>query len=280
MDENLKIKSRKSVPDWLKRILERQEDDPAKSVELQASGGGASIRDPKLTMLLICAHQIRSPLASIQTALNAMRLGYVPGVSGKALEMIGGLERKAEQLLNFVNDLLNFARLKSAEIEKEKEMVDLRKLLLPILEEFNQRAEKKHLNFNVEIEDELPLVFGHPDGLRHLFYNLLDNAFQYTPEGGEVRFGLCTNEIRDGICGEVSDTGIGIPAESLPYIFDEFYRAPNVKKRGIEGSGLGLNIVRWVIQSHQGEIKVKSEEGKGTSFYFAFPLNSAQVKKP
>jgi len=236
-------------------------------------------KDPKLSMILVCAHQIRSPLASIQTALNAIHQGYVPGVSGKAMEMIGSLEKKAEQLLNFVNDLLNFGRLKSIEIEKEKEILSMENILSPILEEFRERAEKRHLQFKVEIAKPLPLVFGHSDGLRHLFYNLLDNAFQYTPEGGEVKFFLGLDPTGKAICGEISDTGIGIPSECLPYIFDEFYRAPNVKKRGIEGSGLGLNIVQWVIQSHQGEIKVRSEEGKGSSFWFAFPLGKVMARK-
>jgi signal transduction histidine kinase len=135
------------------------------------------------------------------------------------------------------------------------------------------------LQLYVHIEKPLPRIFGHSDGLRHLFYNLLDNAFQYTGEGGEVKFQLGADPSGQRIQGEVSDTGIGIPSECLPYIFDEFYRAPNVKKRGIEGSGLGLNIVQWVIHAHQGEIKVKSEEGRGTSFYFALPVGGPQGKK-
>lgn len=281
MDDNLKTRIRKPTPEWLKRIWKAGKEDPnpiRESKPDESLAKGLEARDPKLSMLLMCAHQIRSPLASIQTVLNAMRLGYVPGISGKAMEMIGGLERKAEQLLLFVNDLLNFGRLKSIDIEKEKELVDLEKLLAPILEEFSQRAEKKHLEFQTELEKPLPNVFGHADGLRHLFYNLLDNAFQYTPEGGEVRLRVGADQVGKAVWGEVSDSGIGIPAESLPYIFDEFYRAPNVKKRGTEGSGLGLNIVQWVIQAHQGEITVKSEEGKGTSFWFAFPLGNAQRK--
>jgi len=274
LDESVKKKSGTPRPEWLKRIWKAREGAEPDPVGIKAQDHPPNFepKDPKLSMILMCAHQIRSPLASIQTALNAMRLGYVPGVSGKAVEMIAGLERKSEQLLNFVNDLLNFGRLKSIDIEKEKEVVELEKLLAPILEEFEQRAEQKRIQFQVELIKPLPSVFGHADGLRHLLYNLLDNAFQYTPEGGEISLKLGADPEERSVQGEISDTGMGIPAECLPYIFDEFYRAPNVKKRGIEGSGLGLNIVQWVIQAHQGEIKVKSEEGRGTSFWFAFPL--------
>ena len=281
LDESIKNKADDRGPEWMNKLWKAREGDSAEPAENTPAESlmQAVPRDPKLSMLLMCAHQIRSPLASIQTALNAMRLGYVPGVSGKALEMIASLERKSEQLLNFINDLLNFGRLKSIEIDKEKEWVDLEELVSPILEDFFQRAEKKHLQLYVHIEKPLPRIFGHSDGLRHLFYNLLDNAFQYTGEGGEVKFQLGADPSGQRIQGEVSDTGIGIPSECLPYIFDEFYRAPNVKKRGIEGSGLGLNIVQWVIHAHQGEIKVKSEEGRGTSFYFALPVGGPQGKK-
>jgi two-component system phosphate regulon sensor histidine kinase PhoR len=154
-------------------------------------------------------------------------------------------------------------------LEGEKTTVNLGEILAKVTELMQPRAEEKAIAYRIEIAEEPLLLTGFEDGLERVVMNLVSNAVKYTPEGGQVTVRAWTEE--DQLRLEVSDTGIGIPAEALPRIFTEFYRAKNARAMEVEGTGLGLVIAKDVVEQHGGEITVRSEVGQGSTFCVSLP---------
>jgi signal transduction histidine kinase len=148
--------------------------------------------------------------------------------------------------------------------------VDINPLVSEILEEFQPQAVVKGQKILLEEGKDLPKVQGDPLQLKQALRNLVGNAIKYTPIGGSINISLETGG--DSVVVRVKDTGYGIPAEDLPFIFDRFYRVRNEDVKDIEGNGLGLAIVKSIIEQHGGQISVKSEPGKGSCFTFTLLL--------
>ncbi|WP_018465598.1 sensor histidine kinase [Calidithermus timidus] len=211
------------------------------------------------------SHELRAPLAAIQGNLELLRrYPHMPDAEReKTLQMA---EREVVRLSRLVNDLLTLAR-NDAGLPLRESLVDLKAVAQEALTEARyllkgQRLEAQSL--------EEGWVLGERDHLKQLVLILLDNAIKYTPEGGVVRLALQVQP--KWICLTVSDTGIGIPAEDLPHIFERFYRADPARSRNKGGSGLGLSIARWIIEQHRGEVQVDSQAGKGTTVVVRLPL--------
>ncbi len=172
-------------------------------------------------------------------------------------------------MLALVNDLLDLAAGKMEQLQGEKKEVVLNETITKVTELMQTSAEEKGLEFKVEIAEEPLVLVGIEDGLERVFMNLLSNAVKYTPPSGSVAVRAWSEN--DQIKVEVSDTGIGIPEEALPRIFDEFYRAKNAKAMEMEGTGLGLAIAKDVVEQHGGQISVESVVGEGSTFYVTLP---------
>jgi two-component system phosphate regulon sensor histidine kinase PhoR len=172
-------------------------------------------------------------------------------------------------LLALVKDLLELAAGKMEQFQGEKKEVVLNETITKVTELMQTSAEEKGLEFKVEIAEEPLVLVGIEDGLERVFMNLVSNAVKYTPACGSVSMKAWSEN--DQIKVEVSDTGIGIPEEALPRIFNEFYRAKNAKAMEMEGTGLGLAIAKDVVEQHGGQISVESVEGEGSTFYVTLP---------
>jgi signal transduction histidine kinase len=155
------------------------------------------------------------------------------------------------------------------QLKGEKKEVALNETIAKVAELVQTGAEEKGLKFKVEIAEEPLVLVGIEDGLERVFMNLVSNAIKYTPAGGSVAVKAWGEN--DQIKVKVSDTGIGIPEEALPRIFDEFYRAKNAKAMEMEGTGLGLAIAKDVVEQHGGQISVESAVGEGSTFYVTLP---------
>ncbi len=131
-------------------------------------------------------------------------------------------------------------------------------------------AAEKNLTLEQKLPTTLPAVYGNAEAIYELFSNLVTNAVKYTLVGGRVE--LSASNAGNEVLVKVQDNGVGIPAEAVPHIFEEFYRADNVKAEAVEGTGLGLSIVRQILNTHSGRIWVESEQGKGTTFSFTLPV--------
>lgn len=223
----------------------------------------------KSDFVQMVTHELRSPLSAVQSMLRVLEQGYVGPITSKQQNLIERSQRRVSFLLTLVKDLLELAAGKVEQLKGEKKEVVLNETITKVTELMQTSAEEKGLEFRVEIAEESLVLIGIEDGLERVFMNLVSNAVKYTPAGGSVAVRAWSENGQIKV--EVSDTGIGIPEEALPYIFNEFYRAKNAKAMEMEGTGLGLAIAKDVVEQHGGQISVKSAVGEGSTFYVTLP---------
>jgi heavy metal sensor kinase len=208
------------------------------------------------------SHELRTPLTSVRGNLDLMRrFGEYDE------ESMIVIQDEMERMSRLLGDLLLLARADTGGLPLRREPVELDNVLFEVYRQIS-RIEK---TVTVELTAvDQAMILGDEDRLKQLLLNLVDNAIKYTQPGGMVRLSLA----QDGGWAQlvVSDTGIGIPAEDLPHIFERFYRVDKARSRAQGGSGLGLAIAKWVVQAHGGAIKVDSAVGMGTTFTVTLPI--------
>ncbi len=212
------------------------------------------------------AHEVRTPLTTMSLLTKALKEHEMEPQQQK--EFIDDLDGELDRLTALVNDLLELSKLEKNEIELE--IVALNRLLADVIGEYHYRFAHSGLDLYDQIPEEDHLILGAPLQLRQVISNLLDNALNYTEAGGSVTVSLNLQE--NDVVTEIKDTGCGIPEEDQSYIFERFFRVDRARSREGGGTGLGLAIVSEIITKHGGRVWVESEEGIGSSFYFALPL--------
>jgi len=227
----------------------------------------AELDKARSQFIRLVTHELRAPVAAIQSYLRLILDGYVP--LEKQREIIEKSERRALEQLALISDLLDLARLQDKRGEAEPVPVDVAEVLRGVADLMQARAEDKDLLFSVEIEPGLPAVKGTPEHIKRLWTNLISNAIKYTEPGGIVVVSLSQNP--NYVVGVVRDTGIGMTQEQMAHLFEEFYRTEEAKAMERQGTGLGLTIVKRIVESYGGRIWVESEKGKGSKFSFALP---------
>ena len=223
----------------------------------------------KSDFVRMVAHELRSPLSAVQSMLKVLEEGIVGSLTSRQQDLIQRSERRVSTLLAMVNDLLDLAAGKMEQLRGEKKEIVLNDTIAKVAELLQTRAEEKGLKFEVDIAEKPLVLVGFEAGLERVLMNLVSNAVKYTPTGGSVTVRAWSED--NQIKVEVSDTGIGIPAEALPRVFEEFYRAKNAKAVEMEGTGLGLAIAKDVVEQHGGQISVESVEGEGSTFSMTLP---------
>ncbi|MEW6671613.1 MAG: GAF domain-containing sensor histidine kinase [Thermodesulfobacteriota bacterium] len=216
------------------------------------------------------AHNLRSPLAAVISILDVVRGGYLGGLNADQGEYLRRVDRRIRSMLMMINELLTLARSREQRRKVEHKPVDLNVLAGRIQRTFQDDARKKDLVFEMQAPEALPVIQGDGDMIEQALENLVSNAVKYTPAGGKVRVEF--SAAADGsVTIQVSDTGIGIPAADRSQLFSEFFRAENARVMDEHGTGLGLALVKEVVQQHGGRIIVESEEGLGTLFVVHLP---------
>lgn len=228
----------------------------------------------KNTFVNTVSHDLKNPLGAIVlTAEMMLRSGPAdPRYAARCESIL----RVARSMNTLIIDLLEIGKIESG-LEAPREPMDLVPLVHDVATALQVQAEAKNIALAVETPERVPVLVT-PGRITQALMNLAGNAVKYTPAGGRARIGVTVTPGGEPasaaalvtVC--VTDTGIGIPAADLPYVFDKFYRVKSKATRDIEGTGLGLAITRSVIEAHGGRIWVESEEGKGSSFSFTLPL--------
>jgi len=219
--------------------------------------------------MLTMVHILRAPVAVLQNSIQLIRKGYVPPEEQPAL--LERAEQRAGELLNTLDDLLLLAYLKEGVGLSKREAVSLADVLEGVLATLQEQADQRGIVVSLEVADR-PFVSANPDHIKALWTHLLSNAIHYTPAGGEVIISLQADRERGLAIGIVSDTGIGVAADDVQRIFEEFYRTEEAKAMQEASTGLGLPIVQQVVERYGGTIEVESAVGQGSTFRFTLPL--------
>ena len=216
------------------------------------------------TFIANVSHELRSPLTSVQGFIQAMLDGAIEdGDREKYLQIVLG---ETKRMGTLINDLLNLAKIESGKFPIEYSEFDINELLRRCLLMFKQRIEEKKIDVNVSLSEEKLNVWADEDRISQVITNLIDNAVKFTPERGEIKVWTFCTENKVHI--NISDTGVGIPQEDQPYVFERFFKVDKSHSQGTPGTGIGLSIVKRIIAQHGETIGLQSGEGKGTTFSF------------
>lgn len=210
------------------------------------------------------SHELRTPITVVRGYAETLADGMVTKEEKKQ-QYYDRIVGECQSMERLVGDLLTLSKVQNHHFEIEKEPVNLVQIFGDILRNYKQIAEKKDIQLIFDCQQDWVMMFGDYDRLRQLFQNILDNALKFSYEGGKI---WITLKEEDEIQVTIRDEGIGIKEEELPYIFEKFYKSK--LRQNAKGSGLGLVIVKYIVEKHNGKIEVESTEGKGTTFIFVF----------
>lgn len=219
----------------------------------------------KSDFISLVSHELKTPLSAIRTSAEFLESeGPLDPVVLK--EMIANIVRNIDRQNQLINDILDLSKIEAGKMEFSFEQVKIHEIAAVSLENIQNLALKKNIVISMDTPEELSPVLGDREKLIIVLNNLLSNALKFTPNGGRIF--LSAKEDHDRVEVRVQDTGIGVEREHQEKIFDKFYQVDSTSRRKIGGSGLGLSISRGIIIAHGGEIQVKSESGKGSTFSF------------
>ena len=230
-----------------------------------------ALNNAKSDFVSAVSHELRTPLAAIKGYAALLSGGQFGKLTKPQAERIAKIETHSDALTQLINDLLDIARIEAGRTTMERRTIQVEEFLGIVHDFIRPQLEAKHLRYEVD-RDGVTQIHGDTQQLQRVFVNLLSNAIKYTPEQGAIHVGL--RQEGQAILATVRDTGCGIAPEEVPKLFQEFYRSQDPINRQVAGSGLGLALVKRIVEAHQGQISVTSEPGKGSRFTVRLPATS------
>ena len=222
------------------------------------------------------SHELRTPLALIRLYAETLELGRISS-PGKRQEYYEIIRKESERLTSLINNILDFSRIESGKKEYSFRETDVADLVRGTLESYRFEIEQNGFQFEQKIDNDLPQVYVDREAIARSLLNLVNNAVKYSAT--EKYLGVNLYQHNGGVNLEVVDHGIGIPAKEQPKIFEKFYRVGDPLMHNTKGSGLGLSLVRHIVQAHGGEVAVESEPGQGSKFTITLPVQTAEVQQ-
>lgn len=236
-----------------------------------------SVDKAKTEFVSLASHQLRTPLSSVNWYAEMLLAGDGGKLNDEQTNFVKEIYTGNQRMVDLVNSLLNVSRLELGTFAVEPEPTDVVAMVSDVFKEMQPMTLQKKLKTSFEHTDNIPIIQADPKLFRIVFQNLLSNAIKYTPESGAVSLKMSRD--KKNLLVEVTDTGYGIPKSEQPRIFQKLFRAENVRERDTEGTGLGLYIIKSIIDHAGGKITFKSEENKGTTFYLEIPLSGMKKKE-
>jgi signal transduction histidine kinase/DNA-binding response OmpR family regulator len=233
-----------------------------------------SLEQLKNEFIATASHDLKNPITAISGFSKLME--HAGPLNEQQAEFVERIQSASHNMNELVSSMLELAQFDlGAELKREE--VELDELLGDVKDEFQPQAQAKNQKLTFQKSHTQPRITGDPLKLRQMFSNLVGNAIKYTPEEGTIS--LSTEIEEDVVIARVQDTGFGIPAADLPFVFDRFYRVRSGKNAEMEGNGLGLAIVKSIAEQHGGQVGVESEPGKGSCFSMSLPLSKVMEKE-
>jgi two-component system phosphate regulon sensor histidine kinase PhoR len=214
-------------------------------------------------------HQLRTPLSGIKWMLE---LAKETDDAGEKASYVEDARESADRLIGLVNDLLDASRLESGKLQVTLEPVRLTQLTYDVLADVATLVKERQHDLDIQCEPDIPVSMLDSQLLRQVILNLLSNAIKYTPEHGKIEIRVARNG--QALHWSIRDSGIGISEESQKRLFEKFFRADNAHTVDTEGTGLGLYLVRLIVERLGGTITCESEVGRGTLFHFTLPITA------
>lgn len=234
----------------------------------------------KTSFISNVSHELRTPVTTIKSYVDTIYNHGKDLDTETYEEFIETINSETDRLKRLVNDILDFSRLDEGAVILERELADITPVINLTVQSVKVLADQKKIILSTAIESGLPKLYINSDSIERVLRNLLSNAIKYTDENGRIRVRAEVTEAGDALEVSVQDTGIGIPEEHLPHLFDRFYRVEN-KVHTVKGTGLGLHLVKVAIEKHHGgEVFLKSEVGVGSTFGFRIPLGEPGADLP
>lgn len=234
------------------------------------------VDEDDLDFTALAAHELRGPITVIRGYLDVLQQELAGKLSSDQQAFFERLDVSADRLSTYINNILNVARYDRHHLQLNLKEENLPRIYHLIAEDLSLRARTLHRVLNVNFPDTLPTIAADRSSLSEAIINLVDNAIKYSSEGGTIVVEAKVQN--DFVEVSVKDNGIGIPSALLPHLFSKFYRSHRSRENTV-GSGLGLYIVKAVIESHGGEVGVRSEEGHGSTFSFTLPIYATVADK-
>jgi signal transduction histidine kinase len=228
------------------------------------------VEELKTNFISMMSHDLKTPIARIQGMTEVILKDEV-ALSSVQREAVDTIKGSSNDLLKFINSILQYGRIESQGVELQRQSKDINQLLTEVIKKHEFLAKVKKIKITTELEP-LFSVMVDADLIKQVFSNLVENAIKYSHEESIVS--VKSREVGNVVLIEVIDNGMGIPATDLPNIFMKFYRSQNVKTSTIKGTGLGLYLAHYFVELHKGQLTVVSETDKGSTFTVSLPLNS------